>query len=75
MPSSLKRPRVYIIAGANGAGKTTFANEYLPQHYKALADYWQILDNTTPAVDLIAEGSNDLCRIVNAGLFKKIDVS
>ena len=26
-----KRPKVYLIAGSNGAGKTTFANEFLPQ--------------------------------------------
>ncbi len=26
----MKKPAVYIVAGANGAGKTTFANEYLP---------------------------------------------
>jgi predicted ABC-type ATPase len=25
-----KRPTVYVIAGANGAGKTTFASEFLP---------------------------------------------
>jgi len=26
----VKKPAVYIVAGANGAGKTTFANEFLP---------------------------------------------
>lgn len=26
----MKKPTVYIVAGANGAGKTTFASEYLP---------------------------------------------
>ncbi len=34
MPSNLKRPRAYIIAGANGAGKTTFATEFLPHYAK-----------------------------------------
>ena len=24
-------PRIVVIAGANGAGKTTFAQEYLPK--------------------------------------------
>ncbi len=30
----MKKPNVYIIAGANGAGKTTFATQYLPSHAK-----------------------------------------
>jgi predicted ABC-type ATPase len=28
MPSS--KPTIYVIAGSNGAGKTTFAREFLP---------------------------------------------
>ena len=28
-----KQPHVYIIAGSNGSGKTTFALEYLPILY------------------------------------------
>jgi predicted ABC-type ATPase len=28
MPS--RRPTIYLIAGCNGAGKTTFAKEFLP---------------------------------------------
>ncbi|OGR86501.1 MAG: hypothetical protein A3A86_03950 [Elusimicrobia bacterium RIFCSPLOWO2_01_FULL_60_11] len=27
-----RHPKVYIIAGSNGSGKTTFAMEYLPKH-------------------------------------------
>ncbi len=27
-----KKPQVYIIAGPNGSGKTTFATEFLPNY-------------------------------------------
>ena len=30
----MKNPSVYIIAGPNGSGKTTFAKEFLPQYVK-----------------------------------------
>ena len=30
MNSSVEPPKIIIIAGANGAGKTTFAKEFLP---------------------------------------------
>ena len=30
MPRKLAHPNCYIIAGSNGAGKTTFATEFLP---------------------------------------------
>ena len=33
-PATKKRPNVYIIAGSNGAGKTTFATSYLPIYAK-----------------------------------------
>jgi predicted ABC-type ATPase len=29
-------PTIYVIAGCNGAGKTTFANEFLPKEVKCL---------------------------------------
>lgn len=29
-------PECYIIAGANGSGKTTFAREFLPQYVDCL---------------------------------------
>ena len=38
---------LYIIAGANGAGKTTFAREFLPNY----ADYKNFVN-----ADLIAQG-------------------
>lgn len=34
MPAS--RPTIYLIAGCNGAGKTTFAKEFLPKEVKCL---------------------------------------
>src|SRR6516164_4828605 len=30
------RPTIYVIAGCNGAGKTTFAREFLPKEVKCL---------------------------------------
>ena len=30
----MNNPQLYIIAGPNGSGKTTFAKEFLPQHVK-----------------------------------------
>jgi predicted ABC-type ATPase len=30
------RPTIYVIAGCNGAGKTTFAKEFLPKEVKCL---------------------------------------
>lgn len=29
-------PTIYVIAGCNGAGKTTFAKEFLPKEVKCL---------------------------------------
>jgi len=37
MPSA--RPTIYVIAGCNGAGKTTFAREFLPHEVKCLRFY------------------------------------
>src|SRR5436190_18231745 len=34
MPSPV--PTIYLIAGCNGAGKTTFAKEFLPKEVKCL---------------------------------------
>jgi len=31
-----KQPTIYVIAGCNGAGKTTFANQFLPYEVKCL---------------------------------------
>ena len=36
---SAARPAIYLIAGCNGAGKTTFAKEFLPHEVKCLRFY------------------------------------
>ncbi|NTU50314.1 MAG: Zeta toxin family protein [Desulfobulbaceae bacterium] len=43
----MKKPNVYIIAGPNGSGKTTFAKEFLP-HYAKCKNFIN--------ADLIAQG-------------------
>lgn len=43
----MPHPRIYIIAGSNGAGKTTFATQFLP-HYAGTVDFIN--------ADLIARG-------------------
>ena len=43
----MKKPKLYVIAGPNGSGKTTFAQEFLP-HY---ADCFEFVN-----ADLIAKG-------------------
>jgi predicted ABC-type ATPase len=35
----IRRPTIYLIAGCNGAGKTTFAKEFLPHEVKCLRFY------------------------------------
>ena len=47
----IKHPRVYIVAGSNGAGKTTFAMEYLPK-FAGQVDFIN--------ADLIAQGLSPL---------------
>ncbi len=43
----MKKPNLYIIAGSNGSGKTTFAREFLPKYAKC---------NNFINADLIAQG-------------------
>ena len=35
----MPRPTIYLIAGCNGGGKTTFAKEFLPHEVKCLRFY------------------------------------
>ena len=35
----MPEPTIYLIAGRNGAGKTTFAKEFLPHEVKCLRFY------------------------------------
>ena len=39
MKKASARPTIYLIAGCNGAGKTTFAKEFLPHEVKCLRFY------------------------------------
>ncbi len=57
MPPS--KPTIYLIAGCNGAGKTTFAKEFLPHEVKCLRFY---------NADEIARGLSPLDP--SAGAFK-----
>ncbi|MSR77501.1 MAG: hypothetical protein EXS63_04675 [Candidatus Omnitrophica bacterium] len=43
----MKRPKLYVIAGPNGSGKTTFAEKFLP-HYVACFEFIN--------ADMIAKG-------------------
>lgn len=47
----MSRPKVHIIAGPNGSGKTTFAKEFLPLYAKC-----DLFVNA----DLIAQGISPL---------------
>lgn len=51
MDTTKKHPTLYIIAGSNGAGKTTFALKYLPKH---------VGDVDFINADLIAKGLSPL---------------
>src|SRR6266480_2995234 len=53
MPS----PTIYVIAGCNGAGKTTFAKEFLPHEVKCLRFY---------NADEVARGLSPLDRSAGA---------
>jgi predicted ABC-type ATPase len=35
----MPKPTIYLLAGCNGAGKTTFAKEFLPDEVKCLRFY------------------------------------
>ena len=39
LSSRMPSPTIYVIAGCNGAGKTTFAKEFLPHEVKCLRFY------------------------------------
>lgn len=68
-PDMKRRPQVYIIAGANGAGKTTFANTLLVKYVKCV--------NFVNA-DLIAKGLSPLNperAAIKAGRILKEEIS
>jgi predicted ABC-type ATPase len=54
------RPTIYLIAGCNGAGKTTFAKEFLPREVKCLR---------------LAEHSSERTAIMDEALYRQIMTS
>ena len=52
-------PTLYVIAGPNGVGKTTFADEYLPDEAKQLefVSTWKLIENNWPEPRLLAVGA------------------
>ena len=39
IPVPVRKPTIYLLAGCNGAGKTTFAKQFLPHEVKCLRFY------------------------------------
>jgi len=56
-------PAIYLIAGCNGAGKTTFAKEFLPHEVKCLRFY---------NADEIARGLSPLDPSAGARVARKL---
>ncbi len=49
---------IFVIAGPNGARRTTFATEFLrkeARRYRYLVDAWAVYDNSGPVPVLVAE--------------------
>jgi len=74
----MKTKNVYVIAGPNGSGKTTFAKKFLPDYakclsyYKPLADTWLLFNNADAVPRLIAQEKNGKTEILDKVLFEKI---
>jgi len=79
--------KAYIIAGGNGAGKTTFAMEFLPRYvfcweflnvdnlfhyYRPLLDSWTLFDNSTAAPTIIASEYDKELVIYQKDLYETI---
>ena len=67
---------LYIIAGCNGAGKTTVSMTILPKALFNLfmneVDSWMIYDNSDNAREEIAVGSKEISDITNFAKFETI---
>ena len=67
---------LYIIAGCNGAGKTTASMTILPKALFNLfmneVDSWMIYDNSDNAREEIAVGSKEISDITNFAKFETI---
>lgn len=42
----MSQPNLYIIAGCNGAGKTTASLTVLPRLFVPIVDVWSLYDNS-----------------------------
>ena len=67
---------LYIIAGCNGAGKTTASMTILPKAlfnlFMTEVDSWMIYDNSDNAREEIAVGSKEISDITNFAKFETI---
>ena len=63
----MKNKNVYIIAGPNGSGKTTFAKTFLPEYAKC-----NRFINAEPKPKIIAKKQNAHIDIVDDDLFEDI---
>lgn len=73
-----RKKYLYIIAGANGSGKSTVASELLPieninflNKYKHLADKWNLFYNGSSEYILVAKNENDAVEIYNEALYNE----
>ena len=63
----MNKRNVYIVAGPNGSGKTTFAVQFLPKYA-----HCKHFNNAGVIPVLIAEGKNGKVKIINRRLYDKI---
>ncbi len=62
-----RKPNLYIIAGPNGSGKTTFVKRFLP-----LLDSWMLFDNSGDLPMVIAKETDGVKTILDETLFAEI---
>jgi predicted ABC-type ATPase len=71
MPRTTTHHNCYIIAGSNGAGKTTFATEFLPL-YRPLLDTLHFFDNSSDVPHLIFKDEAGQSTIGDAALYEQL---
>ena len=71
---------LYVIGGSNGAGKTTFAKEFLPKYVNCLrfvnpdliADSVHFFDNTGDKPELVFRDQGETTEIFDRFLFEQL---